>query len=216
MKFTTTSVRPLLAVGAGLAVAGAALLPSLPSHAQAPTRSTTASSAPPQGAYWHTRTLLKRTSPRQLGRGANRYWVVEQHLLEGWTTPEGKSWYGSRQPGAYPKSAADRAAWRRDGSPAQWSRTADGQVVKLSTKPTRGHVTPGVGQTPFMLGGQKLTYDEVQRLPADPDGLKSWLGRPRGSRRRWTWTAASPSRCATSSTGCPRPRRCAPPPTRPC
>ncbi|TDC96460.1 hypothetical protein E1292_38455, partial [Nonomuraea deserti] len=29
----------------------------------------------------------------------------------------------------------------------------------------------------FRLAGQRLTYDEVQRLPADPDDLKDWLKR---------------------------------------
>ncbi|MEV0234100.1 hypothetical protein [Nonomuraea sp. NPDC050786] len=177
MKLATAPVRPLIAVGAGLAAVGTAALLGLPSLVKAPeTRLAAAASAPPEGAYWHTRVLTQRIGPRQMGSGANRYWVVEQALSEDWTAPDGKAWFGYRKPGAYPKSAADRKAWRRDGSPAKWTRTADGQVVKLSTEPDKGHVGPVRGNDDqFFLAGQKLTYDEVQRLPADPNALKSWL-----------------------------------------
>ncbi|MGS2642427.1 hypothetical protein [Streptosporangium sp. LJ11] len=178
MKLATAPVRPLIAVGTGLAAAvGAVALLGLPSVMKAPeTRLAATESAPPEGAYWHTRVLTQHTGPRQMGSGANRYWVVEQRLSETWTAPDGKAWFGYRKAGAYPKSAADRKAWRRDGSPAKWTRTADGQVVKLSTEPDKGHVGPVRGNDDkFFLAGQRLTYDEVQRLPADPNVLKSWL-----------------------------------------
>lgn len=176
MKLATVRVRPLIAVGIGLTAVGAAALLVLPSLAKAPeARLTATTSAPPEGAYWHTKVLFKRTHHRQLGSGANRYWVVEQQLTEEWTTPDGKSWVGFRQLGTYPKSAADRKAWDRDGSPAKWTRAANGQTVSLSTKPGKGHVSPMRGENTFFLAGQRLTYDEVQRLPADPNRLKSWL-----------------------------------------
>ncbi|MEV0145428.1 MULTISPECIES: hypothetical protein [unclassified Nonomuraea] len=176
MKFASAPVRPLIALGAGLAAVGAAALLGLPSLAKAPEmRFTAATSAPPGGTYWHTKVLWKETHPRQLGSGKNRYWVVEQLLAEEWSTPDGRSWLGSRNPGTYPKGAADRKAWRRDGSPARWTRAADGQTVSLSTQPDKGHVSPVRGDNTFSLAGQKLTYDEVQRLPANPDRLKSWL-----------------------------------------
>ncbi|MGW4411067.1 hypothetical protein ACWEJ6_44025 [Nonomuraea sp. NPDC004702] len=177
MKLATARVRPLIAVGTGLAAVGVAALLGLPSVAEASqTQLAAAASAPAEGAYWHTRVLTQRTGPRQMGGGANRYWVVEQALTEEWTAPDGKAWLGYRNAGAYPKSAADRKAWRRDGSPSKWTRTADGQVVKLSTEPDKGHVGPVRSKNDkFFLAGQWLTYDEVQRLPADPAGLKSWL-----------------------------------------
>ncbi|MCF6476506.1 hypothetical protein FAF44_50465 [Nonomuraea sp. MG754425] len=177
MKLATAPVRPLIAVGTGLAAVGAAALLGLPSLVMAPeTRLAAAASAPPEGAYWHTRMLNQRIGPRQMGSGANRYWVVEQKLSEKWTAPDGKAWSGYRNAGAYPKSAADRKAWRHDGSPAKWTRTADGQYVKLSTEPDKGHVGPVRGNDDkFFLAGQRLTYDEVQRLPAVPNALKSWL-----------------------------------------
>ncbi|MDX3105631.1 hypothetical protein [Nonomuraea angiospora] len=176
MKRATAPARPLIALGAGLAAVGTAALLGLPSLAKAPeARLTAAASAPPEGAYWHTRVLLKRPEHRQVGSGANLYSVVQQTLIEEWTAPDGRRWVGSREAGAYPQSAADRAAWRRDGSPTKWTRTANGQTVSLSTKPAKGHVTPVRGDNTFFLAGQRLTYDEVQRLPANPDALKSWL-----------------------------------------
>ncbi|MFF4617654.1 hypothetical protein [Nonomuraea jabiensis] len=178
MKRATAPARPLIALGAGLAAVGTAALLGLPGLAKAPeARLTAAASAPPEGAYWHTRVLWKRPEPRQVGSGANRYSVVQQSLIEEWTAPDGRRWVGSRELGAYPQSAADRAAWRRDGSPTKWTRTANGQTVSLSTEPAKGHVTPVRGDNTFFLIGQRLTYDEVQRLPANPDALKSWLAR---------------------------------------
>ncbi|MFI6787675.1 hypothetical protein ACIBG4_10115 [Nonomuraea sp. NPDC050383] len=176
MKFATAPVRRLIALSAGLAALGAAALVGLPGPARAPEmRLTAATSAPPGGAYWHRKVLWKETHQRQLGSAGNRYSVVEQGLLERWTAPDGRSWVGSRTLGTYPQSAADRKAWRRDGSPAKWARAADGQTVSLSTQPGKGHVSPERGDNTFNLAGQKLTYDEVQRLPADPNRLKSWL-----------------------------------------
>ncbi|QFY12862.1 hypothetical protein GBF35_45480 [Nonomuraea phyllanthi] len=177
MKLTTVPVRPAFAIGAvGLAAVSTAVLVGLPSLTKAPeARLAAAASAPPAGAYWHTKVLFTMTNPRKLGTKANPYWVVERRLSEQWTTPEGRTWVGYRTAGAYPKSAADRAAWRRDGSPKKWTRTADGRTVSLSTEPDKGHVAPVRGDTTFFLAGQRLTYDEVQRLPAKPDALKSWL-----------------------------------------
>lgn len=175
MKLATARVRLLIVVGAGLAAVGATALAGLP-HARE-VRLTAAASAPPEGAYWHTKTLSTSISPRRLGSGANRYRVEERQLSESWARPDGTSWYGFREAGASPKSAADQKAWRRDGSPAEWTRTADGQVVSLSVKPAKGHFGQARGENTFRLGWQKLTYEEVQRLPADPDALKSWLAR---------------------------------------
>ncbi|SNS39275.1 hypothetical protein SAMN05216276_1008209 [Streptosporangium subroseum] len=178
MRFVTTPIRPLIAIGVGLAAVGVIALSGLPDapdlRLMASPRSVT---APEEGAYWRTRTLWKMTHPRQLGHGANRYWVEEQRLMEDWTSPVGKGWSGYRPLGVHPKSAADEKAWRRDGSPTTWKRTADGTVVSLSAKPDRGTVAPVKGRpSTFFLAGQQLSYEELQRMPSDPAGLKTWLG----------------------------------------
>ncbi|SPL88159.1 unnamed protein product [[Actinomadura] parvosata subsp. kistnae] len=174
MKLATAPGRRLIVAGTCLAVAAAAL-PALPGLAESPVTRLAAASTP-QGTYWHTRVLSRRDNFRQVGSRANPYWVVQQRLIEQWHTTDGRGWTGYREAGAYPKSAKDRQAWQRDGSPAKWTRDVVGQTVVLSTRPTRGHVTPIRGQnTQFFLLGQYLTYEEVQRLPADPAALKAWL-----------------------------------------
>ncbi|WP_371784618.1 hypothetical protein [Streptosporangium subroseum] len=180
--FTTAPLRSLIAIGAGagvgLSVVGVIAL-SGPPNTPGPRLATAAQSvtAPAEGAYWHRRTLSRTIHPRQLGRGANRYWVEERQLVEDWVSPDGKAWFGYRPLGTRPKSPADEKAWRRDGSPTTWNRTAEGTVVSLSTKADKGRVDPVKGRpSTFLLAGQWLSYEELQRLPAEPAGLKAWLG----------------------------------------
>lgn len=167
MKLATAAIRPLISLGVGLAVAATALAGT----------SEPAAAAPPEGAYWHSRAIMTRTHPWRFGSKRDPYSLVERTISESWSAPDGRRWAGYRELGTLPESAADKKAWRRDGSPSKWSKSIDGKVVKLSTKPTRGHVTPVRSQTSFQLAGQSLTYDEVQRLPADPGNLKDWLRR---------------------------------------
>ncbi|MFI6456803.1 CU044_5270 family protein [Streptosporangium amethystogenes] len=178
MKFATTSTRPLTAIGVGLASVGFIALSCPPSTPHLRLAATTRSvTSPAEGAYWHTRTLWKSTHPRQLGSGSNRYWVEEQRISENWTSPDGRNWHAYRELGTRPKSAADEKAWRRDGSPARWSRTAEGTTVSLSTKPSKGRVSLTKGPAVFYVADQQLSYEELQRLPADPAGLRSWIER---------------------------------------
>ncbi|GAA2670543.1 hypothetical protein [Nonomuraea recticatena] len=166
MKFATAPARQMIALGVSLAV-GATVL-GAPSAAAA---------APPEGAYWHTRTLTTTTHPWQFGTSSDPYSLVQQEIVERWSAPDGRSWFGYRELATQPKSAADKKAWQRDGSPSTWSESIDGKTVKLSTQPAKGRVNPVKQQSPnsFELAGQRLTYDEVQRLPADPNRLKDWL-----------------------------------------
>ncbi|GAA3130581.1 CU044_5270 family protein [Streptosporangium carneum] len=183
MTFVTAPIRSLTAIGIGLTAVAAVALTGPPGLPQGPPSSpdlrlaaaARSVAAPAEGAYWHTRTLWRTTHPRQLGSGSNRYWVEEQRLAETWTSPDGRTWSGFRRLGTRPKSAADEKAWRRDGSPATWNRTADGRTVSLSTAPEKGRVVAVKEQVAFLLAEQKLSYEELQRLPADPAGLKAWI-----------------------------------------
>ncbi|MEV5894224.1 hypothetical protein [Nonomuraea fuscirosea] len=162
---TSTPARRLITLGVALA-AGAAVL-STPAAVAA---------TPPEGAYWHTRTLMTETHPGRFGTRAHPYSLVERFVGVRWNAPDGRAWHGGRLLGTLPKTAADRKAWQRDGSPSKWSESLDGKTVKLSTKPGRGSVSPALkGHDQFEFAGQRLTYDEVQRLPADPAQLKAWL-----------------------------------------
>ncbi|MEV4569081.1 hypothetical protein AB0K12_35370 [Nonomuraea sp. NPDC049419] len=129
----------------------------------------------PEGAYWHTRVIYASEHPWRFGTKADPYRLTERQIMEGWATRDGRFWTGSRELGARPSSAADEQAWQRDGSPGKWSTSIDGKTVKMSTEPANGHVLPNRTSTQFFLAGQRLTYEEVQRLPADAERLKDWL-----------------------------------------
>ncbi|GIH92298.1 hypothetical protein ACFFMN_04910 [Planobispora siamensis] len=133
--------------------------------------STAASEPAAGGAYWRVRKLYRETHPERLGRGANRYWLVESRLTEQWVAGDGRVWSGSRTLGAQPRSAADEAAWRRDGSPATWS--SQGSV--LSTAPQRGRLEAATGRVPFSMAGRELTFEQIQALPSDAAALRDWV-----------------------------------------
>jgi hypothetical protein len=158
-------VNKLITLGAGLAVAATAL--GAPPAVAA---------APPEGAYWHTRSVTTIAHPWRFGTKSDSYGLLQRRVSETWSAPDGKQWFGYRELGAQPATEADKKAWQRDGSPAKWSKSIDGRVVKLSAEPSKGHVSPvRQERDQFHLAGQWLTYDEVQRLPADPNRLKDWL-----------------------------------------
>ncbi|GAA3008243.1 hypothetical protein [Streptosporangium longisporum] len=167
MTFATMPSRRSIILGVALAV-GATVLGAPSAGA----------GTPPEGAYWHTRTLETSPHPWRFGTDSNPYSLVERHVFERWSAPGGRAWYGGRDLGTLPRTAADRKAWRRDGSPSRWSESIDGKTVKLSTEPGRGSLTPAPREQDwFEFAGQRLTYDEVQRLPADVGRLKEWLTR---------------------------------------
>ncbi|SDH79093.1 hypothetical protein [Nonomuraea jiangxiensis] len=182
MKAVTATTRSLIAISAGLALGVTGLLGTPPATA----------AAPPEGAYWHSRTLMTNTHPWRFGSKSHPYSLVQRRISEHWNSSDGREWVGFRELGTLPKSAADKKAWQRDGSPTKWSESIDGKTVKLSTEPAKGSMTPVRDENSFRLAGQRLTYDEVQRLPADPNNLKDWLTRagqasrvPDGSLDRW-------------------------------
>ncbi|MDA0633591.1 hypothetical protein OUY22_09185 [Nonomuraea sp. MCN248] len=134
--------------------------------------------APPEGAYWHTRAVTTSTHPWRFGTRSHPYALLETSVTEEWTTPAGKAWHGYRELATRPASPADKKAWQRDGSPARWGKSIDGKIVKLSGEHSKGHVGPvRQERDQFRLAEQWLTYEEVQRLPADPELLRDWLTR---------------------------------------
>ncbi|GAA4221152.1 hypothetical protein FHR32_005353 [Streptosporangium album] len=117
-------------------------------------------------AYWRVRKLHRQTHPEPLGRGENRYRMVESRLTEQWASRDGRVWAGSRTLGARPRSGADAEAWRRDGSPTEWA----GQG--LSTAPGEGLLNAVTDRAPFSMAGHGMSFEQIQRLPADPVALK--------------------------------------------
>ncbi|MFJ2031148.1 CU044_5270 family protein [Streptosporangium sp. NPDC087985] len=133
---------------------------------------TTAESDPTAtSTYWRVRKLYRQTHPEQLGTGANRYRVVESRLTEQWVARDGRVWSGSRTLGVRPRSAADEEAWRRDGSPTEWSSQGD----VLSTSPEKGELKAVTGKVPFSMAGREMTFEQLQKLPVAPAALKDWV-----------------------------------------
>ncbi|MBG0814570.1 CU044_5270 family protein [Planomonospora sp. ID82291] len=135
--------------------------------------STAASEPAPTGAYWRVRKLHRQTHPEPLGRGGNRYRLVESRVTEQWAARDGRVWSGSRALGARPASKADEDAWRRDGSPAEWS--SGGRT--LSTAAEEGRLTATAGGTAFSMAGRAMTFEQVQGLPTETAALKEWVSR---------------------------------------
>jgi hypothetical protein len=130
------------------------------------------------GTYWHVRTVTATTLPKRFGHGRDRYTLEETSITEQWTTHGGRSWLG-RRVWVRPKTPADEAAWRRDGSPTTW---CTGKTDTDPPVPICLHTAPGTasvvrfGPDTFQLTeGHKLTFGQLQRLPQDPHALRAWL-----------------------------------------
>ncbi|GAT70418.1 hypothetical protein PS9374_06100 [Planomonospora sphaerica] len=133
--------------------------------------STAAAEPAATGAYWRVRKLHRQTHPEPLGRGGNRYRLVESRVTEQWVARDGRVWSGSRALGAHPAGKADEDAWRRDGSPAEWS--SRGRL--LSTAAEEGRLTAATGRVPFSMAGRAMTFEQIQGLPTDAAALKEWV-----------------------------------------
>jgi len=172
------------ASGGGTAGGRAVLLTAATKVSQA------AESAP--GRYWVATGTVGTFV--QVGPSSDRYMLLEESGVENWAARSPKD--GSTQLvqplGAAPVSAADRAAWRRDGSPAKWSYV--GQSYGLADP--QGLATSGLlyalisgagpitsldavyGMQQFDVGAKTLTLAQLRALPADPAKLEKLVVAP--------------------------------------
>ncbi|MGH3389967.1 MAG: CU044_5270 family protein, partial [Actinomadura sp.] len=140
------------------------------------------------GAYWHS-VRLSRNYLR-VGSAKDAYTVYMERRDEGWTPSEpGREQWGREQHlGARPATATDEAAWRRAGSPTEFTA----QVPMSSAKGAKGrppktiHFTTAGGaarlsHAPLVDGdkvfwlGRNVTMKDLRGLPTDPKRLKAWL-----------------------------------------
>ncbi len=128
-----------------------------------------------QSPYWHIKSVQIRTHQQQVGT-KEKYWVVQQEASETWTDRDGRRWHAYRSLGVRPKSAADLAAWKRDGSPQQWSYRTEGMLLKLSATPGKAVVRKIKG-TGWSIGERMLSYQDIQTLPTAPKELEKWLAK---------------------------------------
>ncbi|MDZ5441139.1 CU044_5270 family protein [Micromonospora sp. 4G57] len=124
------------------------------------------------GQYWQIN--MEVGDVREVGPANGRYDIAVRMGVEDWlaTDPDGRSWTFFQRLGGRPISAADLAAWRRDGSPARWGD------VSVAPGPRRLRTPEGVdSRQNYFLGSQSVTAAELTALPADPAALQAELSR---------------------------------------
>ena len=126
----------------------------------------------------------------RVGPPGDRYLVVEVVGTQDWaaTNPRDGSPQLSQARYVQVASPADRAAWRRDGSPRVWKHVGqetsladpvaatDGWLRPLSAAPGKLAAGSAVyGAQPFIVGNRFLSLRELLALPADPGKLRALL-----------------------------------------
>lgn len=144
---------------------------------------------PAPGRYWVTRGTIGTFV--QVGPSGDRYTLLEESGVENWAARSPKDGSGllARPLGVAPVSAADRAAWRRDGSPAKWSYVGQSYGLALP----QGSASSGLmyalvsgagpltgleavfGMRQFAVGAKTVTLARLRALPADPAKLEKLL-----------------------------------------
>ncbi|GIE32733.1 hypothetical protein Ait01nite_057780 [Actinoplanes italicus] len=129
------------------------------------------------GRYWvsevESGTLL------EVGRDGNRYAIMGRTEETVWHTVrrDDRAVHYFRWVGAAPASDADRAAWKRAGSPASWPK--DEACPDSGSYPAGAGATRTViskpGASTFSIGGGYITAAQVRDLPTDPVRLEAWL-----------------------------------------
>ncbi|WP_141577739.1 CU044_5270 family protein [Actinomadura sp. WMMA1423] len=136
--------------------------------------------------YWHD-TSVSRLYYR-LHAPTGDYTVVWTRRSEGWTpsSPTGRGCGRMQDLGTRPAAPADRAAWRRAGSPGAFEIPVDGK----GRVPMRRELAAGPPATtcqPLPPGGaifslgENITMRGLRALPADPDRLRLLLLKSFGS-----------------------------------
>jgi hypothetical protein len=127
----------------------------------------------------------------KVGPANDPYLVLEEVGVQSWAarSPRDGSPYLSQALWVRPASLGDRAAWRRDGSPAVWKEIGQdtaladpqgdpGNALLLPLSAAPGKLTAGSaahGSQPFLVGDKAMSLRQLLALPADPARLKELL-----------------------------------------
>ncbi|MEV4252198.1 CU044_5270 family protein [Spirillospora sp. NPDC049652] len=132
------------------------------------------------GAYWHVTEVFRQYT--RAGAGASAYSVVDEERTENWTptSPTGLVASRTQKLGAHPATDADKALWRKAGSPTNWTikyyfPNGKFKAAKLSPKPGKATATRGPMKTHGEWLGRVITVKQIRALPADPKALKAEL-----------------------------------------
>jgi hypothetical protein len=128
------------------------------------------------GRYWHIRRIVG-TGPYRVGTAPNQYDIIGRRLDELWMarSSRDKSWEGRRELGFAPRTRADERAWRKAGSPTEWTVDSDPDPTSWRTAPGKGTLHPVDASDGYLLGLGGLTFAQVQQLPTDPAKLRAFL-----------------------------------------
>lgn len=126
----------------------------------------------------------------QLGPADDRYMVLEEVGVQNWAarSPKDGSPQLAQLLGAAPVSAADRTAWQRDGSPAEWTYVGQSDQMEDPHGYGGGFDFPlttaggplssldaGYGSQQFPVGATTLTFAQLRALPAEPAKLEKLI-----------------------------------------
>jgi hypothetical protein len=126
----------------------------------------------------------------RVGPAADRYTVLDESEVQYWAnrSPKTFSVWLAQQLGAAPVSAADRAAWQRDGSPTVWKNVQQSNGLDDAQGYSNGGGPPltmaagrvlndgaALGSQQFQVGDHTFTLAQLQALPADPAKLEKLL-----------------------------------------
>jgi hypothetical protein len=188
---------PAAAVATGAAVA-AALLPAAPPASPRPAgggrgvllaAALAVSRQPPApalaGRFYVVRSEVGNF--QQVGPATAPYVIMQSGVSQFWR-PRAPMVLGPvswQELGVTFASAADRAAWRRDGSPTRWSVGADTSLAapdgaadtsgQLTAGPRPPRVTSGITSSEPFWFGQGMSAAQLRQLPADPARLQSLI-----------------------------------------
>ena len=136
---------------------------------------------PVTGRYWVTSATAGNFL--QIGPADAPYTVLDESQVQNWAarSPKDGTPWNARQLGAAPVSAADHAAWQRDGSPTQWDYVGQSDGLADAAGYTSGmlrtlamaggpvtNLMVGYGSQQFAVGAKTLTLAQLRALPADP------------------------------------------------
>jgi hypothetical protein len=140
--------------------------------------------APASGKYWRTSTELvsldlagpDKDPYRMRYSGPAQDWAARSDSASSWSVGHGFTYT--------PATAADRAAWKRDGSPKTLSIHTigkDGKADRLNGVPVTDKEYVVDRNNPdssvFSIGGKDISMHAVRRLPSDPAELTTVLMR---------------------------------------
>jgi hypothetical protein len=135
------------------------------------------------GRYWVVG--AEHGERRTKGPAGRRYDIMLRGVDEQWqaTRAGDETVVAQQNLGAAPVTAADRAAWRADGSPALWVEQppfdlpdAPAVVIKAAPEPMyRRPIDDPTRRTTYVFAGREFTVAQLAALPTEPRALRAWL-----------------------------------------